>query len=68
MDDFSIYPEDDLHKIYGIEDLDYIDIIDGICEKLNLRKVEQKDINELNKKIKTFNAEYILTLINNIVK
>ena len=68
MDDFSIYPEDDLHKIYGIEDLDYIDIIDGICEKLNLRKAEQKDCDELNEKMKIFNAEYILTLTKNLTE
>ena len=62
MDDFSIYPEDDIHKIYGIEDLDDIELIDTICKKLNLRKAEQKDCDELNKKMKIFNAEYILTL------
>ena len=62
MDDFSIYPEDDIHKTYGIEDLDDIELIDGICKKLNLRKAEQKDCDELNIKMKSFNAEYILTL------
>ena len=68
MNDFSIYPEDDIHKIYGIEDLDDIELIDSICEKLNLRKVEQKDCDELNKKMKIFNAEYILTLTKNLMK
>ncbi len=68
MDDFSIYPEDDIHKIYGIEDLDDIELIDTICKKLNLRKAEQKDFDELNKKMKIFNAEYILTLTKNLMK
>jgi len=62
MDDFSIYPEDDIHKIYATDGLDDVGLIDTICEKLNLRKVEQEDCDELNKKMKAFNAEYILTL------
>jgi len=62
MDDFSIYPEDDIHKVYGVEALDDSELIDTICEKLNLRKAEQKDCDELNKTMKLFNAEYILTL------
>lgn len=68
MDDFSIYPEDDIHKIYGIEDLDDIELLDSICEKLNLRKAEQNDCDELNEKMKIFNAEYILTLTKNLMK
>ena len=59
--DFSIYPEDDIHEIYGIDGLDDISLFDGICEKLNVPKAEQKDCDELNKKMKIFNAEYILT-------
>ncbi|PIA81713.1 hypothetical protein BFR04_13335 [Gaetbulibacter sp. 4G1] len=68
MNDFSIYPEDDIHKVYGIDGLDDIELIDVICEKLNLRKAEQKDCDELNKKMKSFNAEYILTLTKNLVE
>ncbi len=68
MDEFSIYPEDDIHKIYGIEDLDDIELIDTICEKLNLRKAEQKDCDVLNNKMKIFNAEYILTLTKNLTE
>ena len=62
MEEFSIYPEDDIHKIYGIEDLDDIELMDTICKKLNLRIAEQKDCDELNKKMEVFNAKYILTL------
>ena len=68
MDDFSIYPEDDIHKIYGIEDLDDVELIDGICDKLKIRKAEQKDFDELNKKLKIFNAESILILTKKLVK
>ena len=62
MDDFSIYPEDDIHKVYRIEDLDDIALVDKICETLEIKKAESKDCDELNKKLKIFNAEYILTL------
>ena len=62
MDEFSIYPEDDIRKIYGIEDLDDIELIDRVCKRLNLREAEQKDLDELNKKMELFNAVYILTL------
>ena len=62
LDNFSLYPEDDIHKLYGIEDLDEIDLIDRICERLDLRKVEQKDCDVVNKLFETTTAEYILTL------
>ena len=66
MNHFSIYPEDDIHKIYGIEVLDDEDLLDEICKKLNLRKPKQIDRDTLNKKMKSFNAEYILTLTKNL--
>ena len=62
MDDFSIHPEDDIHKIYRIEDLDDIALVDNVCEILEIKKAEPKDCDELNKKLKVFNAVYILTL------
>ena len=62
MDDFSIYPEDDIHKVYRIEDLDDLELIDNVCEILEIKKAEPKDCDELNKKLKVFNAENILTL------
>ena len=62
MDDFSIHPEDDIHKVYRIEDLDDIELIDNVCEILEIKKAEPKDCDELNKKLKVFNAVYILTL------
>jgi hypothetical protein len=68
VNNFSIYPEDDIHKIYGIKDLDDIELIYRICKKLNLRKPEQKDCDKLNKEMKKFNAEYILTLTKNLME
>lgn len=66
MNHFSIYPEDDIHKIYGIEVVDDTILLDEICKKLNLRKARQIDLDTLNKKMKSFNAEYILTLTKNL--
>lgn len=62
MDNFSMYPEDNIHKLYRIEDLDDVELIDGICKKLNIKKAEQKDLDLINKKFKQTTAEYILTL------
>lgn len=66
MDDISIYPEDDIHVIYGVEELQDMELIDRVCDKLNLRRANQKDCDELNEKLKVFNAEYILTLTRNL--
>jgi len=68
MDDFSIYPEDDIHKVYRIIDLDDIALIDKICETLEINKAESKDCDELNEKLNIFNAEYILTLTKKLAK
>ncbi len=62
MNDFSIYPEDNIHKVYGIVDLDDIQLMDDICKKLKLREVMQYDIDEVEKTLKVFNAEFILAL------
>lgn len=66
MEDVSIYPEDDIHLIYGVEELQDMELIDRVCDKLNLRKANQKDCDELNETLKIFNAEYILTLTRNL--
>jgi hypothetical protein len=62
LNDFSMYPEDDIHKLYGIHDLDDVELIDQICKRLNLQEVDQKDCDELNKQFDKLTAEYILTL------
>lgn len=66
-ENFSIYPEDDLFKIYDIDDeFGDIELIDTICEKLNLRKVTQDDIDLIEKTHKSFNAIFLLKLINHL--
>lgn len=62
----SIYPEDDIHLMYGVEELQDMELIDRVCDKLKLRRANQKDCDELNEKLKIFNAEYILTLTRNL--
>ncbi|QWX83609.1 hypothetical protein H0I23_14295 [Cellulophaga sp. HaHaR_3_176] len=68
IDNFPIYPEDDIYENYGLWDLDDIDLIDNICVKLKVRKAEQKDFNELGKTFNKMNAESILTLIKTLKK
>lgn len=65
---FSIYPEDDIHNSYAIDDLEDIEFIGKICKALNLRQVNKKDYNQLSKEMKVFNAEYILTLTKQIAQ
>ena len=60
MDDFSIYPEDDIHKVYRIEDLDDLELIDNVCEILEIKKAEPKDCDELNKKLLRCSFIYLL--------
>ena len=67
-EDFSIYPEDDIHNAYGIDDLEDDEFISNICKALHIRTANQEDCNLLNKEMKTFNAEYILTITKNIAK
>lgn len=63
LENYSVYPEDDLRKIYGFEDLDDVDFINQIISILNLRKLNDVDYNHAENKANLFNAEYILTLI-----
>ena len=60
---FSMHPEDDIYENYGLWDLDDIELIDNICVRLEIRKAEQKDFDELGKTFDKMNAESILTLI-----
>ncbi|WP_053970357.1 hypothetical protein [Mangrovimonas sp. ST2L15] len=62
----SIYPEDDLHKVWRINDLDDIELVDKICAELNLKKPEQSDFDELNADNGIFDARYILKLTKNL--
>ena len=60
---FSMYPEDDLHKQYGINDLDDVEIIHSIFKKLNVRLISEKEIKVINEKFDYFSVEYILTAL-----
>ncbi|NOU58502.1 hypothetical protein [Marinifilum caeruleilacunae] len=51
LPNFPIYPEDDWHLLYGINDLDDVELIDLICNKLNLQKPEQEDFDFIEKNI-----------------
>lgn len=66
MDDISLYPEDDIHVVYGVEELQDMELLDRVCDKLNLRRANQKDCDALNENLTIFNAEYILTLTRNL--
>jgi len=68
IENFTMYPEDDIYENYALWDLDDIDLIDNVCYKLGKRKIEQKDIDELSKTFKTYNAESILTMISKLEK
>jgi len=68
IENFSMYPEDDIYENYGLWDLDDMDLIDNVCVKLGIRKAEQKDFDELGKSFDKMNAESILTLIKTLEK
>lgn len=68
FDDFSMYPEDSIHEIYGIDDFDDIELIDNICEKLKIRKPTQEDYDNLEKEYSHLNGETILVLLQNLEK
>lgn len=68
IENFSMYPEDDIYENYGLWDLDDIELIDNVCRELGIRKAEQKDFYELGKTFHKMNAESILTLITMLEK
>ncbi|TMM57166.1 hypothetical protein FEE95_11790 [Maribacter algarum] len=68
IENFTMYPEDNIYENYCLWDLDDIDLIDNVCEKLGIRKAEQKDLDELGKTFNTMNAESVLTLMKMLEK
>ena len=60
---FSIYPEDDLLKMYGLDGLDDVLLIKTICEKLSIQKPEQEDLDYLEANFKVFDAEQIMNFL-----
>lgn len=65
-DFFVMYPEDDIYRIYGIDDLDDVELFDEISKKIGVRKVEQKDIDSLSGNFEIVNAEYILAIMKSL--
>lgn len=63
LNGFSMYPEDDIHRLYRIEDLDDVVLIDRICNKLNIRNAKQEDFDIIAKKYTNATAESILSLL-----
>ena len=64
MPDFSMYPNDDFTHIYGIDSVDYEDLITEVYKKVDRPLPTQKYFEELNKKyMKDMNVEYVLELL-----
>ncbi len=68
IENYTMYPEDDIYENYGLWDLDDIELVDNVCRELGIRKAEQKDFDELGKTFNKTNAESILTLIKMLKK
>ncbi len=68
INDFSMYPEDDIHRLYNIIDLDDVELIDRICNKLDIRNAEQEDFDLTGEKYKNTTAESILYLLAHLQK
>ncbi len=68
INNFSMYPEDDIHRLYKIVDLDDVELIDRICNKLNIRNAEQEDYDLTGKKYRNTTAESILYLLAHLQK
>ena len=62
--DFSIYPEDDIFRLYRIDDDDLTDDIEDLFKKLGLSWLSNIEFNELNTKHNNiFNIYYLLDVI-----
>lgn len=62
LGDFSIYPEDSIHEVFGLEDLDDVELIMHIHKKLNIPFPEQTEIDSIDKYFTKTDAEYLITL------
>lgn len=68
MQDFVLIPEDNLNKICGLHDLDDIELIDKICQLLEIEKPSQKDFDSLASKFDYLNFEFLLELARGLKK
>jgi hypothetical protein len=58
-----LHPEDDIHKDYDIVDLDDIELINQVCDSLNIPQPDDYEYELVNKIDKNFTVSYILNLI-----
>jgi len=64
LDDFSIYPEDDLLKLYKIDDMDIHEMIERLCEKLEVNFPSTEQCEEaFQQNNENFDTVYILKLL-----
>ena len=64
LDDFSIYPEDDLLKLYKIDDMDIHEMIERLCEKLEVNFPSTEQCEEaFQQNDENFDTVYILKLL-----
>jgi len=62
-DGFLLHPKDDIHKDYDIVDLDDIELINQVCDSLNIPQPDDCEYELVNKIDKNFTVSYILNLI-----
>ena len=65
---FSFYPQDDIHILCKLQDLDDVEFIIQVFKRIELEWSNDDDIVEINDKFNCFNAEYLLALIDQQVK
>ncbi|MGL1888302.1 MAG: hypothetical protein OCD76_17435 [Reichenbachiella sp.] len=63
VDGFYIYPDDNIHEVYKINDLDDVELVDSICKKLGIPTPEQSDYDELGKQHSLLTPRTILILL-----
>lgn len=63
IENFTIYPEDDLYENYGLWDLEDVELFDNVCSSLGIEKAKQTDLTEYGKSVSLLNAECVLTFI-----
>lgn len=64
LEDFSVYPEDDLLKLYKFDDMDIHEMIEELCEKLEVNFPSTEQCEEVfQSNGENFDSVYILKLL-----
>lgn len=66
--DFSLMPNDDLHEICEFYDLDDVEFVNSIFNKMDISIPPQDTFDKLNEKYMNFTPEYLFDLINSTNK